>query len=332
VRRGLGELDHRVHTNADHLRVLAGHIEDAQSGYDHVLAAAGIATVAGIGLTLVTGGLSDVLSVEADSALAATVAGMIAQFELAVARMTALIAELADLMGALASRFTIEFAIKAPELASGAAGGAGVGVAFSLADGERDLRDLALSGALGGLVEGGRLGRTGARGERGSSLESSREQVEVASTDLVEQAWRESLSPSNLARQAEFDRKAAIMADPANVSRLDEPLTPEVAQAIRAKSAERVMYVGRVILDPLSSQGNALTDLDIETDRFVIQVKSGGTKGFSKQIDKSRTVTGKPVLGFAPEMSDIRLRWYEESGYTVFRGLKDLLAYIKANR
>jgi hypothetical protein len=207
-----------------------------------------------------------------------------------------------------------------------------VGVAFSLADGERDLRDLALSGALGGLVEGGRLGRTGARGERGSSLESSREQVEVASTDLVEQAWRESLSPSNLARQAEFDRKAAIMADPANVSRLDEPLTPEVAQAIRAKSPERVMYVGRVILDPLSSQGNALTDLDIETDRFVIQVKSGGTKGFSKQIDKSRTVTGKPVLGFAPEMSDIRLRWYEESGYTVFRGLKDLLAYIKANR
>jgi hypothetical protein len=68
VHRGLNELDHRLHTNADHLRVLAGLVEDAQSSYDHALATAGFATVAGIGLTLATGGASDAVAVEADSA------------------------------------------------------------------------------------------------------------------------------------------------------------------------------------------------------------------------------------------------------------------------
>jgi hypothetical protein len=55
-------------------------------------------------------------------------------------------------MGALASRFAFEFSIKSPDLAYGAAGGAATGIAFSLADGERDLRDLALSGMVGGLA------------------------------------------------------------------------------------------------------------------------------------------------------------------------------------
>jgi hypothetical protein len=164
VRRGLSELDHRLHTNADHLRVFAGLVEDAQSGYDHALAAVGIATVAGIGLTLVTGGASDALAMEADGALGATVTAMIGEFQLAIGRMTALVAELADLMGALAARFAMDFAIRGPDLADGAAGGAATGIAFALADGERNLRDLALSGAVGGLVEGGRLGRRGGTG------------------------------------------------------------------------------------------------------------------------------------------------------------------------
>jgi hypothetical protein len=175
VHRGLGELDHRLHTNADHLRVLAGLVEDAQSAYDHALAAAGIATVAGIGLTLVTGGASDALAVEADSALGATVTAMIGEFQFAIGRMMALVADLAELMGALASRFAIEFAIKGPDLAYGAAGGAATGIAFSLADGERNLRDLALSGVVGGLVEGGRLGRNGGRTGSQDTVPNSRQ-------------------------------------------------------------------------------------------------------------------------------------------------------------
>jgi uncharacterized protein YukE len=174
VHRGLGELDHRLHTNADHLRVLAGLVEDAQSAYDHALAAAGIATVAGIGLTLVTGGASDALAVEADSALGATVTAMIGEFQFAIGRMMALVADLAELMGALASRFAIEFAIKGPDLAYGAVGGAATGIAFSLADGERNLRDLALSGVVGGLVVGGRLGRRGGKPEAEGEVPGAR--------------------------------------------------------------------------------------------------------------------------------------------------------------
>jgi hypothetical protein len=102
------------------------------------------------------------------------VTAMIAEFQLAIGRMMALVAELAELMGALASRFAIEFAIKGPDLAYGAAGGAAAGIACSLADGERNLRDLALSGVVGGLGEGGRLGRKGGKPEAEGEVPGAR--------------------------------------------------------------------------------------------------------------------------------------------------------------
>jgi hypothetical protein len=64
----------------------------------------------------------------------------------------------------------------------------------------------------------------------------------------------------------------------------------------------------------------------------VIQVKSGGSDGISKQIDKSRMVTQTPVVAFAPKMNEARLTWYREHGYTVFRRLSDLLDFLDSQR
>jgi hypothetical protein len=333
VHRGLSELDHRLHTNADHLRILAGLVEDAQSGYDHTLAAAGITTVVGIGLTLVSGGASDALAVEADGALGATVTAMIGEFEAAISRMAALVTELADTMGALASRFAFEFAIKGPDLAYGAAGGAATGIAFALADGERNLRDLALSGVVGGLVEGGRLGRRGrGGGEEGSEQDDPAPRGPrgpMSRDDPVEQRWRASLSPAQAAKQAEFDARALWLAKPGNHAAIEEPLTGSVATTIDAQYPGMVQFVNQRIIDADPSRVQELTDLDVVTEHVVIQVKSGRTRGLSRQMERSRSVTGKAVVGYAPAMDDSDFRRYKRNGYTVFRTLPDLLEFLR---
>ncbi len=208
VRRGLGEFDHRAQTAADHLRRLAGHIEDAQSGYDLALGAAGVLTVVGVGLTLVTGGGSDVLAGETDGALAAAVARMVAQFEAASARVMALITEVADLMGALASRFAMEFAIRAPELATGTVGGVGTGIAYSLADGQRDPRDIALGGLVGGLAEGGRLGRRAAGREGEVEVETPRSLGPLAPGDFPRLRGSEFATLTRLQAHPEYANRA----------------------------------------------------------------------------------------------------------------------------
>jgi len=151
VRRGLAELDHRLHTVADRLRVLAGHVEDAQTQYDHLLGAAGIATVAGLGLAVFTLGASEVAAAEADGAVAASIAGTVAEYELVSARMAALIDDAAQLLDRLAARFVVNFVVSGPRLAFGPAGGAATGVGVALAAGARDPADLAASGLLGAV-------------------------------------------------------------------------------------------------------------------------------------------------------------------------------------
>ncbi len=330
VRRGLGEFDHRAHTAADYLRRFAGQIEDAQSGYDLALGAAGVITVVGIGLTLVSGGGSDALAGEADTALAAQVTGMVAQFELLGARVSALISEVADLMGSLASRFAMEFAIKGPELAYGPAGGGAIGVGLALASGVRDPGDIATSGLLGAVESagGGRKARSG-RGEAeepDTGEPPAQGLPRTSPPDSVEAAWRSSLSPAQAAKQEEYDVAAVRRA--ADTQSIREPLTPEVVGAIETRFPGSVRYVGRNVVDPASPRGDPLTDLDIETSRVIIQVKSGGTEGLSRQIDRSRAVSGKPVVGYAPEMTPERAAWYQRHGYAIFFRLDDLLQFI----
>jgi hypothetical protein len=140
------------------------------------------------------------------------------------------------------------------------------------------------------------------------------------------------MSARQRAQQAEFDREAAADANPARFDTLKEPLTPSVAKAIHARWPGSIRYIGRQVVNPASPEGNALTDLDIQTDHVVIQVKSGGSDGLSKQIDKSTMVTQAPVVAFSPKMSQSRLTWYREHGYTVFRRLPDLLDFLDTQR
>ncbi len=159
VNRGLGEFDHRVHMCSDRIRRLAGKIEDAQSAYDHALGLAGITAVAGIGLTLFTAGASDAVAGEAEATIGANLVGIVAEFEAEVGRLAALIGEMADFMGSLATRFAIEFEIRAPAPVIAAAAGAATNVAFTLADGDRDPVDVIVSAAIGAAAEVSAPGR-----------------------------------------------------------------------------------------------------------------------------------------------------------------------------
>ena len=93
-----------------------------------------------------------------------------------------------------------------------------------------------------------------------------------------------------------------------------------------------MIFVNQEIVDPKAARVQALTDLDIVTDRAVIQVKSGRTRGLSAQIDKSRLVTGKTVIAYAPQMDDVTFEKYQRGGYRVFRKLSDLLAFLGGHR
>jgi len=167
VRRGLAELDYRLHIMADRLRILAGQIEDAQSHYDQLLGAMGVAAVAGIGLTVFTLGASDIVAGEAEGAAAASAAAVAAEFELVTARMAALMGEVAEFLGTVASRFAVDFPVVALRLADGPAGGAAIGVGVALATGSRDPADLLASGLLGAAENVGPRSARGSEDELG---------------------------------------------------------------------------------------------------------------------------------------------------------------------
>jgi hypothetical protein len=111
---------------------------------------------------------------------------------------------------------------------------------------------------------------------------------------------------------------------------IHEPLLPDVVRAIRTQAPGSVRYVARKIVDAWRPGLHLLTEIDIETDTAVVQVKAGATRGLARQIDQSRRVTGKPIIALAPRMTDVSLAWYRAKGYTVFRDLDDLLDFLRA--
>jgi uncharacterized protein YukE len=318
VRRGFYELDEKIHDVSGRLGGTADMIEGGQAAYDRALAAAGLVAAAGIGLTLLTAGLSDVAGAAAEGGIAATGTAIVADLELGMARVATLLAETTEALSGLASRFAVNFALRAPELAYGPVGGGAMGIGVALASGVRDPGDLAASGLLGAAEStgGGRRGAGGGAREEEPESGSPAAGASVKRPDPVEAAWRGSLSPAQVAKQAEYDRAAARRA--ADFSTIKEPLTPDVARAIEIRMPGTVRYIGRNIVNPASPRGDPLTDLDIETHHVIIQVKSGRTDGLSSQIDRSRSATGKPVVGFAPEMRTDRVAFYRRHGYTVF--------------
>src|ERR1700730_1928655 len=72
VRRGFYEFDEKIHDVSGRLRGMAAMIERGEAAYDRALAAAGLVAAAGIGLTLLTAGVSDVAGAAAEAGIAAT--------------------------------------------------------------------------------------------------------------------------------------------------------------------------------------------------------------------------------------------------------------------
>ena len=68
--------------------------------------------------------------------------------------------------------------------------------------------------------------------------------------------------------------------------------------------------------------GRMVTDFDIETQNAVIQVKTGKASGLGPQILRTQTVTGKVVIGYAPDAPAASLAQWGRQGFIVTNNLQ----------
>ena len=88
------------------------------------------------------------------------------------------------------------------------------------------------------------------------------------------------------------------------------------------------MYINREIVNP-ADRLNSLTEYDIETDKAVIQVKSGTKlEGMGTQMTISESVSDKIVIGYAPEALPGRLAQLKSQGHLVFTDSTSLISYL----
>ena len=102
---------------------------------------------------------------------------------------------------------------------------------------------------------------------------------------------------------------------------------PELANAIEQMFPGRVKGVEKIIK---SLDGRIITDLDIELDDIVIQVKSGSAKGLTSQMIRTAEATGKKVISYTPDISQASavLRNVRQNGYKTFTSMDDILEYL----
>ena len=67
---------------------------------------------------------------------------------------------------------------------------------------------------------------------------------------------------------------------------------------------------------------------NLELDNIVIQVKTGGGKGLTKQLVESANYTGKIAIGYVPNIKPSVLKEANENGFQVFRNTDDLIEFI----
>ena len=104
-----------------------------------------------------------------------------------------------------------------------------------------------------------------------------------------------------------------------------DPLVGDVATQIEQRLPGRVTSVNKVVYRP---DGSILTDLDIELDNIVIQVKAGGGKGLTKQLVNSANNTGKIAIGYVPDIKPSVLKEANKKGFQVFKNTEDLIEFI----
>ena len=112
----------------------------------------------------------------------------------------------------------------------------------------------------------------------------------------------------------------------ARVFTSSDPLVGDLANSIEKGFPGRVCGVNRVIKD---LNGRIITDLDIELNNIIIQVKSGGGKGLSTQLQNTANATSKIVVGYGPSIKPSVIKGAQANGFSVFANVDDLFNFIK---
>jgi len=110
----------------------------------------------------------------------------------------------------------------------------------------------------------------------------------------------------------------------------DDPLVGELAREIELRYPGTVKGVNVI---QRSATGETLTDFDIElTNGLVIQVKSGGGKGFTTQMRVTNQLTGGKGIAYGPQMKTSVLRGMQNEGINATRDKADIFLWIEANK
>ena len=104
-----------------------------------------------------------------------------------------------------------------------------------------------------------------------------------------------------------------------------DPLVGDLATDIEKTYTGKVLGVN---VDVFDSTGKKVTDLDIETDSMVVQVKSGRGTGLTKQMIKTQSVTSKEVVAYGPKLGKHVIKSVEALGFKVFTEKGKLLDYM----
>jgi RHS repeat-associated protein len=131
----------------------------------------------------------------------------------------------------------------------------------------------------------------------------------------------EPFEPCPLTKDNEIISKGA-----ARVWTSDSPYVADMANAIEQRFPGKIKSLERLIYKP---DGGKMTDLDIEFDDLIIQVKSGVCSGLITQMNKSAT-TGKTVISLTPDIPQNSriLKDVRTAGYETFTTFNEVLNYL----
>ena len=104
-----------------------------------------------------------------------------------------------------------------------------------------------------------------------------------------------------------------------------DPLVGDLANDIENNNPNTVNGVN---IDIFDSNGDMVTDFDIETVNAVIQVKSGRGTGLTKQMKKSAEYTDKEVIAYGPNLGKHVINNVKAEGFKVFTNKQDLINYL----
>jgi len=81
----------------------------------------------------------------------------------------------------------------------------------------------------------------------------------------------------------------------------------------------------------MSSGPNAghLREVDIEVGDLIVQVKGGGARGLTSQIQKTITTTGRPTIGYAPDAPYGMIQNAARQGINIATNMNELLEFVR---